>query len=560
MGPGATDQSSDLSNIFQENSRTANTRIQQAGAQALLCHGDSTCIAFSAGHQFTLDRHFNGDGKYLLTRVEHAARLPAGYRSGEDAEGLEYLNSFTCTPWDLPYRTARRTARPTINGAQTAVVVGPQGQQTFCDKYGRIKVQFHWDRQGQLNAQSSCWLRVGQLWAGNRWGGFFWPRIGQEVIVEFLEGDPDRPLVVGCVYNAQNMPPFEMPMNALINGIKSCTHTGDAGSNFNGVVFYDGKGKEYVQVHSERHDKHNCENSRRVQIGKSHTHIVGAFSMPGSGSGGGEELAEESHSHPPLDQQSFPPIEPPPAAARAISRKSIQRPHFLPPKAHDPTRQLSPGALRLLAELQKNRDDQAETIGSGRGGDDHGDESDGEEEAPFSWEGTDVFGGWAKNLDLTVGQKVDSVLGISTEFTFGAKTDTTINPLGFLGQLGGGESPAALGISGAFGGSVDFVIGSETYLVYGPHIDIHHGAKVEYNHGITLTLIPALAVAALEVTTVIVSALMPNDCDDIIAEFVGMGIVGIATALLIGFESKLGLAAMAEEAAEHVEATAKVAD
>lgn len=529
VGPGGSDRASDLSNIFQENQRTASTRMQQEAAGAVQCSGDSTCTHFSAGHRFSLARHFNGDGPYLLARVEHSARLPAGYRSGDDAEGLEYENHFVCLPSALTYRPPRRTKRPTINGSQTAVVVGPEGQEVFCDKYGRIKVQFHWDRQGQHNAKSSCWLRVAQLWAGNRWGAFFWPRIGQEVVVDFLEGDPDRPLIVGCVYNAQNMPPFEMPQHAMTNGIKSCSVTGDASSNFNGVVFYDSKGQEYVQVHSERHEKHNAETSRRVQVGQTHTKIVGGLSMSSSGSGGD--------------------------ASTPATACPIPAPHFAPSRNKQrPTPPLSARAAGLLhdpAVPQQVRDAVIEHIGSGRGGE--------EESPPFSWKGTDVMGSWAKDLDLTVGEKVESLLGIGTDICVGAKIDTVINPLGFVGQLGGGASPVALGLSGAFGGTVDFVIGSETYLIYGPHIDIHHGAKLEYNHGITLTLVPALAVAALELATSIVAGVMPDESDEIIAEFCGTAVTGIAMSILIAYESSLGLAAMAEEAAEHAEMAATVA-
>src|SRR5467141_2286578 len=111
-------------------------------------------------------------------------------------------------PAKTTFRPQRNTPQPVVQGCQSAVVVGPAGEEIFTDKYGRVKVQFHWDRQGKYDEGSSCWVRVGQLWAGRRWGASFWPRVGQEVIVTFLEGDPDQPIIVGSVYNADQMPPY----------------------------------------------------------------------------------------------------------------------------------------------------------------------------------------------------------------------------------------------------------------------------------------------------------------------------------------------------------------
>ena len=136
--------------------------------------------------------------------------MGADYRSNAGGD-TGYYNSFTCIPVSLPYRPQRITPRPVVQGTQTAVVVGPAGEEIFTDKYGRVKVQFHWDREGKNDANSSCWVRVGTPWAGKNWGVIHIPRIGQEVIVAFEEGDPDRPIIVGSVYNADQMPPYDLP-------------------------------------------------------------------------------------------------------------------------------------------------------------------------------------------------------------------------------------------------------------------------------------------------------------------------------------------------------------
>src|SRR5262249_26117833 len=129
-------------------------------------------------------------------------------------------NKFTCIPAALPFRPPLVTEKPVVDGPQTAVVVGPSGEKIFCDKYGRVKVQFHWDRHGKKDADSSCWIRVSNNWGGANWGGMFLPHVGQEVIVEFEEGDPDRPLITGRVYNAECMSPLELPANKTKSAIR----------------------------------------------------------------------------------------------------------------------------------------------------------------------------------------------------------------------------------------------------------------------------------------------------------------------------------------------------
>jgi type VI secretion system secreted protein VgrG len=251
IDPNGAPRPRDLKLIFEDRDRTVRVRMEQEDVACLEIRGASNCGNFAAGYKFTLDRHFDANGQYLLTSVEHQAHQ-SGHHSNETPE-FRYENHFTCIPAGLRYRPQRVTPKPAISGVQTATVVGPKGEEIFCDRYGRVKVQFHWDREGKKDANSSCWLRVAQVWAGKGWGAFFWPRIGHEVVVTFEEGDPDQPLIIGSVYNAANMPAFRLPAAKKFAGIKSATVNGTAGQNFNGLIFVDEQGKEHVAIHSERH-------------------------------------------------------------------------------------------------------------------------------------------------------------------------------------------------------------------------------------------------------------------------------------------------------------------
>ena len=283
---GGGDRAADLTKIFEDNKRTVKLRMEEEAAQSIQINGRSNCVQLTPGHKFTLVKHFNADGQYLLTRVEHVARLATEYRSGEEAHELEYENSFTCIPQSVPYRPGRVTPKPMLAGVQTATVVGPEGQHIFVDKYGRVKVQFHWDRQGKMDADSSCWIRVAQFWAGPRWGAFFWPRIGHEVVVAFAEGDPDQPVIVGNVYNAANMPPLSLPEHKEAGGIKSCTVGEESAEKFNSVIFHDHPGDEHVHIHSETHEAFTSEGSKFSRTPGPHIQVCGTLPF-GLGSGGG---------------------------------------------------------------------------------------------------------------------------------------------------------------------------------------------------------------------------------------------------------------------------------
>ena len=174
------------------------------------------------------------------------------------------------------YRPKCITPKPIIRGPQTALVVGPETDEIWTDQYGRVKVLFHWDRYAEGDENSSCWVRVAQLWAGTKWGGIHIPRIGQEVIIEFLEGDPDRPIITGRVYNHDNMPPYDLPANQTQSGIKSRSSKGGAANNFNEIRFEDLKGKEELFVQAERNHTTNVKKAQSLTVGTTRSKTVGA--------------------------------------------------------------------------------------------------------------------------------------------------------------------------------------------------------------------------------------------------------------------------------------------
>ena len=223
-----------------EGEERARLRLEAEEALAHRIVGTSYCRGMTAGHTFALVEHDRGDVNtdYVVTRVTHSAT------------GQEYSNTFEAVPKKTPLRPARITARPLIHGSQTAVVTGKKGEEIWTDKYGRIKVQFHWDRLGKKDEQSSCWVRVSQSWAGKGWGTFFLPRIGQEVIVSFLGGDPDRPLVTGSVYNADQTVPYGLPGAQTQSTIK--TRSSKGGKEGNELRFEDKKGSEEILLQAEK--------------------------------------------------------------------------------------------------------------------------------------------------------------------------------------------------------------------------------------------------------------------------------------------------------------------
>ena len=229
-------------------------RLQELQHPALTVRGDSYCRAFVPGYKFAMTKHFRADMNtdYVLHRVAHAATH----------EG--YSNSFAAYPLTVPFRPARITPRTRVMGAQTAAVVGKAGEEIWTDSYGRVKVQFHWDQKGVKDENSSCWVRVAQGWAGQGWGMMFLPRIGQEVIVSFLEGDPDRPIVTGSVYNAEKTVPYALPGEQTKSTIKSASSKGSVGNNE--FRFEDKKDAEEVYVHAQKDMTIKVENDRKKEV------------------------------------------------------------------------------------------------------------------------------------------------------------------------------------------------------------------------------------------------------------------------------------------------------
>lgn len=268
---GGGEQSGELQKIFEDNKRVVKIRMQQEAVPSVVIQGASNCRNVVSGHKFSLERHFDANGQYVLTSLSHSARITGDYRSGES--GFEYENSFTCIPLAIPYRPLMTTPRPVVQGSQTAVVVGPPGEEIFVDKYGRVKVQFHWDRESKANADSSCWVRVAQNMAGIRWGSAFWPRIGHEVVVDFIEGDPDQPIIVGSVYNASEMPPYKLP-DEKTKTVMFKSNSSKGGGGFNEFRVEDKKGKEQIFIHAERNKDIRIKNDLYQTVGNESHYIT----------------------------------------------------------------------------------------------------------------------------------------------------------------------------------------------------------------------------------------------------------------------------------------------
>jgi len=254
----------------------AKTRMQEEETTHLLASGSSDCRGFIAGYRFDLEGHSRKDmnKSYVLLEVHHSASVGESYSAEPSKDGEQYANSFTCIPHSVPFRPARITPKPFVQGPQTAVVVGKSGEEIWVDKYGRVKVQFHWDREGKKDENSSSWVRVSQPWAGKNWGAVWIPRIGQEVIVDFLEGDPDQPIITGRVYNAEQMPPYTLPDNQTRSTFMSRSSKSGGSSNYNEVRFEDKKGSEQIFINAEKDMDLRVENDSREFVGNDRSLIV----------------------------------------------------------------------------------------------------------------------------------------------------------------------------------------------------------------------------------------------------------------------------------------------
>lgn len=244
--------------------------------------GASNCRTMRAGSTFELTQHYDHDQgsaedrQFLLVSVEHS-----GSNNYNSTDQAYYRNAFTCVRRKIPYRPQVATRRPLISGPQTAIIVGPPGEEIYTDELGRVKVQFHWDRYGEHNDKSSCWVRVAQSAASGGFGAIQLPRVGDEVVVSFMDGNPDRPVVTGSLYNSMNTPPWPLPANKTQSGFLTRSLKGDGGTaNF--FRFEDKPGQEQVSLHAERNmdteievdEAHTVGNNRRITVGGTHTEVI----------------------------------------------------------------------------------------------------------------------------------------------------------------------------------------------------------------------------------------------------------------------------------------------
>ncbi|MGE8495990.1 MAG: type VI secretion system tip protein TssI/VgrG [Pseudomonas sp.] len=286
--------------------------LERHRADYRLAEGQSDQPQLVTGHLLEISEHPRSEWNdlWLLTEVLHEGKQPqvleesitntssirkglsalipglGGERPSTNGDDFQqgYRNRFLATPWEVPYRPALTHPKPRVLGSQTAVVTGPAGEEIHCDEYGRIKVQFFWDREGQADEKTSCWLRVSSSWAGDRYGAITIPRIGMEVLVTFLEGDPDQPLVTGCLYHAEHVVPYDLPANKTRSVFKTLSSPG--GGGYNELRIEDRKGAEQIYIHAQRDWDENIENDQKIRIGHERHDTVEANSYT-------ELLAEE---------------------------------------------------------------------------------------------------------------------------------------------------------------------------------------------------------------------------------------------------------------------------
>jgi len=239
-----------------------------------LAEGESDQPRLVSGHFLPLTEHPRSDWNqlWLLNEVLHEGKQPqvleeavTSHVDSGDGFVQGYRNRFSATPWAIPFRPALRHPKPKVLGSQTAVVTGPAGEEIHCDEYGRVKAQFHWDRHGQADDKTSCWLRVSSSWAGDRYGGIAIPRVGMEVLVTFLEGDPDQPLVTGCLYHKEHQVPYDLPANKTRTVFKTLSSPG--GGGYNELRIEDRKGAEQIYLHAQRDWDENIEHDQKIRVG-----------------------------------------------------------------------------------------------------------------------------------------------------------------------------------------------------------------------------------------------------------------------------------------------------
>ena len=253
--------------------QSAEDRMDELQTPFQALHGSSNAQGIEVGRLLKLTKHpsANQNAQYLITSLHVSAQVDA-YESGNAAG--DFRCEFSAIPAAQQFRPTRRTPKPFVQGPQTAVVVGPSGEELFTDKYGRVKLHFHWDRYSKKNEKSSCWVRVSHPWAGKNFGVVQVPRIGQEVVVDFLEGDPDQPIITGRVHNAEQMPPWDLPANATQSGILTRSSKGGGYGNANAIRFEDKKGSEQLWIHAEKNQDIEVENDETHWVGHDRTKTI----------------------------------------------------------------------------------------------------------------------------------------------------------------------------------------------------------------------------------------------------------------------------------------------
>ncbi|MGH8352955.1 MAG: type VI secretion system Vgr family protein [Pseudomonas sp.] len=246
----------------------ARTRIEAIQAQFERVQLRGNARGPGSGHLFKLSGYPRDDQNREYLAVTARYRITQeNYESGSLEGAQQFVSDLGCIEASQAFRPPASTLKPIVQGPQTALVVGPGGEEIWTDQYGRVKVHFYWDRHDQSNENSSCWMRVSQAWAGKNWGAMQIPRIGQEVIVSFLEGDPDRPIITGRVYNAEQTVPYDLPANATQSGVKSRSSKGGTPANFNEIRMEDKKGAEQLFIHAEKNQDIEVENDETHWVG-----------------------------------------------------------------------------------------------------------------------------------------------------------------------------------------------------------------------------------------------------------------------------------------------------
>ena len=258
-----------------EGQRLAAVRIEEMRHQFDRFEGEGNAAGLASGGLFKLQEHPRDDQnqEYLIIAADY--RVEESPLESEMADTELFAIGFRAIPSAQNFQPPRVTPKPIVQGPQTAIVVGPAGDEIHTDKYGRVKVQFHWDRYGKADQNSSCWTRVSHPWAGKNWGMIAIPRIGQEVIVEFLEGDPDRPIITGRVYNADQMPPWALPAHMTQSGILTRSTKDGTFNNANAIRFEDKKGEEQLWIHAEKNQDIEVENDETHSVGHDRSKTIG---------------------------------------------------------------------------------------------------------------------------------------------------------------------------------------------------------------------------------------------------------------------------------------------